>query len=353
MPDIGYTKKKEKKKQTQREHPHRNILTRKPQSCKTAKLQNTNQKDKSLTPSNRNTTHNHFSQKPTHIMKDYLLPLSFYPNSTSLFYRNLHEIIGSFLMYSIIYQFLCDPIIKHLIFPRYPHYFSKLKSSQPKTFKEYLNFKIHIVAMVQCILSIILVSKNLFKQPLNLDITEYQDDYSTMVSSVTIGYFLWDLYVCIRWYSLFQLEFLVHALASLAVFVSTLRPFAQSWVSKFLIFELSSPFVNINWFISNILIKVLGVTSVPLWINALNGLMLISTFTVVRIFWGFSAVMILCYNVYAFGMYKNVNFSFSLMAMILIINFLMNCLNVFWLSKMLQIAKKMLMGSSKDGHKKI
>lgn len=199
------------------------------------------------------------------------------------------------------------------------------------------NFDIHVVAMVQCLISIAAIIPLVGDEHLQQDAIRNYTPYAGFVSSITIGYFLWDLYVCLKYFDLFGVGFLIHALASLFVFVQTLRPFCLGWVASFLSFELSGPFVNTNWFINK-----LPAGTVPSWFQIANGLLLILVFFFVRIIWGFYAIYLVSIEFLAVDDYPK-----YMLAMIVFLNFSLDTLNVYWFSKMIQIAVKTFKGKEK------
>ncbi|OBA22487.1 DUF887-domain-containing protein [Metschnikowia bicuspidata var. bicuspidata NRRL YB-4993] len=208
--------------------------------------------------------------------------------------------------------------------------------------KTKLNFDIHVVSMFQCIVSLLILMpawnhphfKNRELDPFN-SIFGY-NAYSGFVCSVTIGYFVWDLFVCVKYISLFGPGFLVHAFAALFVFSCTLRPYAMPWTPAFLVFELSTPFVNINWFASR-----LPAGTISDRVIAVNGILLIVVFFAVRILWGFYAVSLVAYDMYAV-----LDQDWKLFpVVILLLNVALDFLNLYWFSKMLAIAKKKISGA--------
>ncbi|GEQ68772.1 hypothetical protein JCM33374_g2441 [Metschnikowia sp. JCM 33374] len=211
--------------------------------------------------------------------------------------------------------------------------------------KTKLNFDIHVVSMFQCIVSLVILVpawghphfQNRQLDP-HSSIFGY-NAYVGFVSSVTIGYFVWDLFVCIKYINLFGAGFLVHAFAALFVFSCTLRPYAMPWTPAFLIFELSTPFVNINWFASR-----LPAGTISDRVIAINGILLIVVFFLVRIVWGFYAVSIAAYDMYAVAAHDSVFFPISILSL----NVALDILNVYWFSKMLAIANKKIRGSKDD-----
>ncbi|ODV95734.1 hypothetical protein PACTADRAFT_41714 [Pachysolen tannophilus NRRL Y-2460] len=248
---------------------------------------------------------------------------------TNDFLLHGHEMIISFLLYQVLYSMI-SPLINGAIFGDF--YSTKLSK------KAKLNFDIHTVSMVQCILSILFIlpmfkHSNWFENPVF-----GRTQYGSFVAACTVGYFIWDLIICLRHYSLFGPGFLLHAFASLYVFITTFI-YCQPWIPGFLIFELSTPFVNINWFISK-----LPENSINTKFTLINGLLLILTFFLVRILWGFYAAFLLIME-YS-NAWNKIDYKFVPFTTISL-NIMLNSLNVYWLSKMIKIAKKKLVVSSK------
>lgn len=265
-------------------------------------------------------------------LADPFLKWSLDPTAKNLYYRHGHEIVASFLMYQFVLYPLVAPFLNRVIFGK--HYTEKDEADK-------VNFDIHTVSMIQSIVSCYLIWPLLWI-PFGYNVITYYNSYASMVSSVSIGYFLWDLYVCLKYYRLFGIGFLFHAVAALSVIGITLRPVCQAWVGRFLSFEASTPFVNINWYIIQVS---RGSTKpvVPTWLNVLNGLLLISVFFFVRLVWGFIAISILTYEMYQ--IWDQIPLYIS--AIILGINISLDFLNIHWFSKMIKIAKKMANGSKR------
>lgn len=252
--------------------------------------------------------------------------------STNVFEAHWHEMAASFLMYTGI-QLLCSPVCKKLLGTKYSLLDKKTR----------INFDIHVVSMFQAAISILGIIP-MWNHPLltdskldpGLSVTGYYP-YGGLVASLTIGYFLWDFVVCAACYKLFGLGFLIHAIAALTVFLFCLIPFNIPWIPAFLIFELSTPFVNVNWFASKLPSNFFNENVV-----LVNGLMLICTFFWVRIVWSLSAFYALfkCMSV----LWAETE-SYSYKACIVtttVMKFLLDILNIFWLYKMILIARKKL-----------
>lgn len=259
---------------------------------------------------------------------DPLLRYSWFPEAENLYLLHAHEVFYSFVFYQVISSFIAPVINKWMFGKNYTSITDK---------KTKVDFDIHTVSMVQCILSLILLAPVLFL-PLSLNIVTFQDPFCSLVGALTIGYFVWDLFACIRYYNLYGIQFLVHALVSLYVFGLTLKPFCQTWIGKFLIFEASTPFVNINWYIIQLRkASPEGKSIVPMWFNVLNGVLLLVIFFVVRIVWGFSAIIILVREMWKVRDELPLFESFTSVSL----NFVLDILNLLWFQKMIKIAIKM------------
>lgn len=208
--------------------------------------------------------------------------------------------------------------------------------------KTRINFDIHVVSMVQCVISIFVLLpswnhphwQNRADDP-ESSILGY-NAYGGFVSAVTIGYFVWDLVVCVAHFKFFGTGFLVHAFAAFYVFTCCLVPYCLPWMPAFLLFELSTPFVNINWFASR-----LPAGTISDKVVAVNGIILLVVFFSVRILWGFTAAVLVARDMYLVRDKALWFFPFSILGLNLALDFL----NVYWFSKMVAIAKKKLGGA--------
>lgn len=191
--------------------------------------------------------------------------------------------------------------------------------------------------MIQCILSV-LACGPMWNHPFRLNHDTAPHDailgytpYAGLVAAVTIGYFVWDIYVCMRHFLLFGWGFLFHGIAAGYVFVCALGGFCMPWMPAFLLFELSTPFVNINWFASHLPEGTISNTVVMI-----NGVLLLVVFFMVRLVWGVYAVWVVAHDMVAVGLDMNLFLPLS----ILPLNIMLNALNLYWFYKMLKIAKR-------------
>ncbi|AET41039.1 Tda4p Ecym_7191 [Eremothecium cymbalariae DBVPG len=267
------------------------------------------------------------------LMEDPFLALSPFKNHESLYLRHGHEVLFSFLLYQFIVYRIVAPVVNRMIFGK--HYAEAVQNVK-------VNYDIHTVSTVQALVCVGLVIP-IVSLNANLQIFGYYNEYASMTAAISLGYFLWDLYICLKFFSFFGLGFLGHAIGSLAVIFCSLMPSYQSWIGKFLVFEASTPFVNINWYITQVSRKTTKAI-VPAWFNIINGLLLLGTFFFTRICWGIIALVSLDYQVW-----KQWNSDTPMLVGLLVptINLLMTILNIYWFYKMIRIAKKMVNASKK------
>lgn len=247
-------------------------------------------------------------------------------NPSNYFEAHWHEIAASFLFYVVI-QYISAFSSKYIFGDTYTKLDRKTK----------VNFDIHIVSQVQCVISIYFVVNcwyhpmlyNYTTDPVTSIVGYYP--FGGLVAAATTGYFLWDTYVCLAYFLLFGTGFLFHGLAALYVFGTALIPFCLPWVPAFLLFEVSTPFVNMNWFASKLPAGTFSDKFVMI-----NGLILMVVFFVVRILWGFYAVSRVAVALWHTRHLLNPFFP----VVVLSLNMMLNSLNVFWFYKMVKIAQK-------------
>lgn len=140
--------------------------------------------------------------------------------------------------------------------------------------KEKKQFNCHLVALLHSILVIAPCLYLYHLEPLD----RYQIfSYNSLVGqlhAVSMGYFLWDSITSIQ---LHDIPFTLHGLACFSMMLLSFQPFLMNFGYKFLLFELSTPFVNVNWFMD----RIPGWKGGYLWY--FNGISLILTFFVARI----------------------------------------------------------------------
>jgi hypothetical protein len=126
---------------------------------------------------------------------------------------HIHQIIFAAALYQFILTIL-SPVLSNFIFGE------KYRKLSPRT---RFNWDIHVVSLVQSILvcGIALYVACNDKERNLMDWKERVYGYTGalgLVQAFATGYFLWDLYICIRYYSIFGPGMLAHALSALNVY---------------------------------------------------------------------------------------------------------------------------------------
>ncbi|KAI8819611.1 DUF887-domain-containing protein [Fimicolochytrium jonesii] len=154
------------------------------------------------------------------------------------------------------------------------------------------------------------------------------DAEAGFVHAIACGYFLWDSIVSVYYVKQFGVGFAVHGIACLCIFAMSFKPFLNYYGTPFLLFELSTPFLNIHWFCDKT-----GRSGSRL--QLINGVVLVLVFFSARICYGF-------YNSYDFFvmMHRNKSEISNVFLWVYAVgNVLLNGLNVLWFFKMVTAIK--------------
>ncbi|KAI0124637.1 DUF887 domain-containing protein [Xylariales sp. AK1849] len=187
---------------------------------------------------------------------------------------HIHEI----LIMAGIYQFIfavVSPMLSNRLFPVQYNALSRGKR---------LNWDVHVVSFVQSTTINTLALWVMFvdEERRNMDWQERIYGYTgaaAMIQALAAGYFLWDLIITALNMHIFGLGMLAHGVSALLVYSFGFRPFVNYYSTVFILWELSSPFLNIHWFCDK-----LGITGSK--IQLYNGIVLIFTFFSCRLVWG-------------------------------------------------------------------
>ncbi|KAH7326773.1 TLC domain-containing protein [Stachybotrys elegans] len=187
---------------------------------------------------------------------------------------HIHEILAAALLYGVIY-YPISPILSRLVVPN--HYGKLSRKSQ-------LNWDTHVVSMVQSVLINALAIWVMIydEERKSMDLEERVWGYTGaagLVQSLAAGYFLWDLIVTGLHVDVFGLGTLAHAIAALIVYMLGFRPFVNYYGCIFILWELSTPFLNIHWFLDK-----LNMTGTRLQLY--NGILLLGSFFFARLVYG-------------------------------------------------------------------
>ncbi|KAF9030820.1 DUF887-domain-containing protein [Hymenopellis radicata] len=191
------------------------------------------------------------------------------------------------------------------------------------------NWCIHVVSQVHVLVIIPLALRAMAVRELADDKAfGWSDRRIGLMTSVASGYFLWDALDAIVNFS--DIGFVIHGVACFTIYMGSFRPFVAYFTARCLLWELSTFFLNIHWFLDK-------TNRTGSKLQLFNGIFLILSFFVVRIVYG--------------GMYITPRFSSVLwgvrdqipMAYRFIYlggNTCLQCLNILWFSKMIQAIKK-------------
>lgn len=187
---------------------------------------------------------------------------------------HIHEVLIAAALYSVIF-YPISPWISHRLAPE--HY-SKL----PR--KRRLNWDAHVVSMFQSTLIngmaiwVMFTDKELGQMNAQERVWGYTGA-TAFIQAFAAGYFLWDLVVTSLNLDVFGLGTLAHAIAALLVYCLGFRPFVNYYACVFILWELSTPFLNVHWFMDK-----LGKTGTPAQLY--NGIALLFTFFSCRLVYG-------------------------------------------------------------------
>ncbi|SCZ93543.1 BZ3500_MvSof-1268-A1-R1_Chr6-3g08728 [Microbotryum saponariae] len=150
------------------------------------------------------------------------------------------------------------------------------------------------------------------------------------LNAFATGYFIWDAIVSAQHISTQGLGFFLHGFGCMLAFLFTLKPFLLFCGPNFLIWELSTIFLNAHWYLDKF-----GLTGSTL--QLVNGIFLVGAYVGARLIWG-------TYNSYQLWMLffgpkadpraGNVRYLYCGL------NLLMNSLNFFWFRAMVLALKK-------------
>ncbi|SMR50512.1 unnamed protein product [Zymoseptoria tritici ST99CH_1E4] len=191
---------------------------------------------------------------------------------------HVHEVIFAFFFYNFV-NVVLSPWLSRTFFP------STYTSFNRRT---RINWDVHVVSFFQsviiCALSLYVIwfdeerKETRPREAWEPRIWEYSG-LSGLLQSFALGYFLWDFIMCTVHVDIFGWGMLAHAISALSVFALGYRPFIYFYAPVFLLYELSSPFLNIHWFCDKL--KLTGSIY-----QAINGAFLTFTFFACRIIWG-------------------------------------------------------------------
>jgi len=190
-------------------------------------------------------------------------------------------------------------------------------------------WNIRVVSTIHAVLVCFLAVPLLTDEVLQKDVLYGRTDMSNLLTCIAAGYFLYDLLGCLFYFSEFGVSFTLHGLLCFLVYFLGLRPFLHAFSPVFLLFELSTPFLNVNWFLDK-----LGMTGSTL--QFVNGLALVITFIGARIVFGYYASFL--YWQHTFDRYDEIHsFLFIFFGLS---NVALTGLNTLWLVQMIKSLRR-------------
>ncbi|KIW07494.1 uncharacterized protein PV09_01459 [Verruconis gallopava] len=187
---------------------------------------------------------------------------------------HIHEVIGAALFYYFV-QTRVSPWLSPKLSPK--HY----PNLNPRT---KLNWDVHVVSLVQsvlvCAIAVYVMLYDDERRNMNTEERVWGYTGGTgLVEAMGLGYFVYDLWITVQNIGMFGIGMLFHAISALTVFSFGFRPFVNYYAPDFILYELSSPFLNIHWFCDKL--DMTGST-----VQLINGIFLITTFISCRLVWG-------------------------------------------------------------------
>lgn len=232
--------------------------------------------------------------------------------------QHLHTVVVAIVAYHLVY------CASRLAFPRMLARYRRLRS------KDQVDFCVHVVLTVQCLVILALLAVAIKPALLADDRVFGLDPFVGMVAALALGYFVWDACMMAAYVHVFGVGFVAHGVLLAAVFFVGMRPHIHYYAALFLLFEILTPFLNVRWF-SNKIPGLLSDTA-----RLANNIVLILLFAVVRIGYGWYVAYQLFADIR--HSYHDPRFTFLPPAITVASNLGLNVLNVYWFYKMLAVA---------------
>ncbi|CAD6572287.1 MAG: hypothetical protein ASARMPREDX12_005094 [Alectoria sarmentosa] len=311
--------------------------------------------------------HDPFPYPPPALLAQWTTPLADALSLATL-PLHIHELLLAALGYHLICRYL-SPYLSSKLFPRiYPALNARTK----------LNWDVHVVSLAQSLLIntlalwVFWADEERGRMGWEARVWGYTGA-GGMIQGFAAGYFLWDLSVCAGNVGVFGWGLLAHAVAALVVFslgfvsispTVLRRPFVNFYGPTFILYELSSPFLNFHWFFD----KLHMTGSRPQWYN---GMFLLSSFFCCRLVWGTYQSIRVSQDVWAALHYDPLTMTskavfepdagsveimrfagdYPMPAWLAIVymssNLVLNTLNFYWFGKMIETIRKRF-AESKD-----
>ncbi|KAI8335525.1 TLC domain-containing protein [Chlamydoabsidia padenii] len=212
----------------------------------------------------------------------------------------------------------------------------------PKTFQFFKgynapNWHVHVVSTIHCITVVIGSFFIMTDEILAKDRVFGYSYWAANIYSISCGYFLWDTFVALHYIKHQGISMVCHGIASFAVFIFSYYPFVNYYGAIFLMYELSTIFLNFNWFMDKI-----GWTGTRA--QLINGIFLILAFFGARVVFGIYMTIQMWTDIYAVK--ELVPWRY------IVVYGSANCatvlLNLYWFRLMINMLRKRFPGNKTD-----
>ncbi|KAE9394123.1 DUF887-domain-containing protein [Gymnopus androsaceus JB14] len=239
------------------------------------------------------------------------------------FPENLHTFLSSLFFFLVIHQAFAPAISNSLS--------SNFRAMNRRGRN---NWSIHIVSQIHALIIVPMALRALSSPNLDKDRAfGWDEETSGPLQAIASAYFVWDtIDAAINYH---ELGFIIHGAPHLCfrlapmIYIMSFSPFLSYYAARCLLWETSTIFLNIHWFLDKT--NRTGTT-----FQLVNGIFLLATFFGVRL---------------VYGGYVSYNFFFTLyevrdtvpMVYLLVYgvgNIVLQALNVFWFTKMIAALRK-------------
>jgi len=196
-----------------------------------------------------------------------------------------------------------------------------------KTKRQRNNWNIHLVSLVNAILLNYLAVRALHHPSTAADKAFGWHDSVGLANAVAVGHFMWD--AADASINFIDTGFLVHGIACMVLYSLTFNPFVAYYSPRFLLWELSTPFLNVHWILDKL--NMTGST-----LQFVNGIALLATFFGARIAYGWY----LSFYFWGTLLESMGKVHPSVLIFLGVGNIILNTLNLVWLLKMVGTLRK-------------
>ncbi|KAF9227826.1 DUF887-domain-containing protein [Gyrodon lividus] len=240
-------------------------------------------------------------------------------------------VVIAWLFFTVVHVTLSPAVSKAL----FPVSYGKANKRTRK------NWDAHVVSLLHALVVVVLALRCLKEKNLDEDRAFGSHRDAGFVSAIAIGYFVWDAFESIIHFT--EIGFVIHGVACLTIFVLGTRPFVQYYSIRFLLWEVSTIFLDIHWFLDKT-----GKTGSTL--QLINGFALLSVFFCVRLIWG---------GKMSYEFFVTLNGVYEHLPLVYIVvygasNIMLQGLNWFWFMKMIGALRKRFttksVNSKSNGH---